>query len=64
MTGFLTVVLVVSMLGTLAMVFMGMLTMAKGQNGKLATKSNRFMQLRIAFQLVAVVSFVALLLLG
>jgi len=59
MSGFLAALLIVAMLATLAVLFMGILTMARG--GEFGRKhSNRLMRWRVVLQATAVLLFLLL----
>jgi hypothetical protein len=60
MRGFLFVLLLVAMLGTLAVLFAGLFTMARG--GEFNKRhGNRLMRLRVAMQGAAILIFLALM---
>ena len=59
MNTFLTILLVTAMIGTLVVLVLGVVQMARG--GQDAQRSNKLMQYRVVFQAVALVLFLGLL---
>jgi hypothetical protein len=60
MTTFLTVLVGLSMLGTLGVMFAGMLGMARNENGG-GARSNRLMRWRVVLQGITILLFLLLL---
>lgn len=62
MTGFITVLLVIAMLGTLGVLLFGVINMARGGEFN-RRNSNKLMRARIVMQMIALVLFAILMLL-
>lgn len=58
MKTFLTILVALAMLGTLGVLFAGLISMARGGNG---ARSNRLMRWRVALQGAALLLFMALI---
>lgn len=63
MATFLMILVVLSMLGTLGVMFAGMLGLVRSEDGG-GVRSNRLMRLRVVMQGVTLVLFLLLLLVG
>jgi Hypoxia induced protein conserved region len=61
MTTFLTILLVLTLIGVLVVLGMGFVTLSRGGNPR---RSNRLMQTRVIMQALALVLLAALMLLG